>query len=225
MLKKLLDIFKERNIKKPDFWLAYENSIDKNLKEFPLKDINFVVLDTETTGFNYETDRILSIGAVTIKNNRIDTKNTFEKYIDQKTFNPETVAIHGIIKNSKYDKEDELEVLKEFLIYCQNSVLVAHHAYFDINMINMALQRHHLPKLKNRYLDTGYYFKKTKAINQLLKNDKNYSLDEVCDELNITIKDRHTAVGDAYLTAIAFQKILHRLNFKPTSSLKKLLRK
>ncbi|GLB53635.1 DNA polymerase III subunit epsilon [Neptunitalea chrysea] len=217
--------FKKTKIEYPTFWNSYKSYFDKENLNIPLKDVTFVVLDTETTGFNYTHDRMLCIGAVKLRGNLIDVGSSFELYIDQTAFNPDSVEIHGIMKNTQFEKVSETKALREFLAYLKDSVIVAHHTYFDVTMINRALERNGLPYLLNQTLDTGHLFKKTKAINRLLQNDRGYSLDDVCKELNIPIKDRHTAAGDAMLTAQAFLKILARLKFKPASSLKSLIRK
>ncbi len=196
-----------------------------NTFEIPLEKIRFVVFDTETTGFDVATDRMLSIGAVTIFENRIDLKNSFEVFLEQEKSNPESIPIHGIIKNHKYNKLSEKEAVEMFSNYVQNAVLVGHHVRYDIKMMNAALERHQLSVLNNKYLDTNYLFKKTKIINYLLQNDKNYSLDEICQELNITTHDRHNAAGDAFLTAIAFLKIVNKLaKLKKITTLNTLLK-
>lgn len=196
-----------------------------NIPIIPLEQAVFVVFDTETTGFNFATDRILSIGAVRIQNNRIDLKDSFEVFLEQEIFNPESVPIHGIIKHHKYMKISEVKAVTLFSKYVENSVLVGHHVGYDIKMMNTALERYGLPSLKNKFIDTNYLFKKTKTINILLQNDKNYTLDEICNELNITTHDRHNAAGDALLTSIAFLKLLNKLSqIKRLQTLNALLR-
>ena len=191
----------------------------------PVEQVRFVVFDTETTGFNYATDRILSIGAVVVQNNQMDLKNSFEVFLQQERFAPESVKIHGIIKDHKYIKISEKEAVKQFSDYVEGAVLVGHHVGYDVKMMNTALERNDLPLLTNEMLDTNYLFKKTKIINVLLQNDKNYSLDEVCNDLNITTYDRHNAAGDALLTAIAFMKLLNKLSkSRKISDLNALLR-
>lgn len=193
----------------PDFWQQYEHSFSK---ENPLiSKVRFVVFDTETTGFNYATDRILSIGAVDVVDDKINLKNAFEIFVEQETFNPEAVTIHGIRKHHKYTKYPENQSIELFVKYIENAVLVGHHVGFDVKMINTALERMQLPVLKNKMLDTNDLFRRTKVINPLLYNDRNYSLDDICDDLNITMHDRHNAAGDALLTALAFLKIKNKL--------------
>ena len=194
----------------PDFWKNYINTFTNKLSE-NINEIRFVVLDTETTGFNFKEDRILSIGAVTILNNSIDITDSFEVYVEQEKFNPKTVEIHGLLKQGPLIKVNEQEACEQFLQFLGNSIIVAHHAHFDVTMINYALKRLGLPKLKNKVLDTGTLYKATRLTSNLIDKEKNYTLDDLANSLNISLQDRHTASGDAYITAIAFMKIVSKL--------------
>src|SRR5690606_3307564 len=147
-------LFNKKGNTYPDFWKAYLSHFESPLPS-NLEALRFVVLDTETTGFDYKKDRMLCIGAVSVQNQSLSISSTFEVYIKQVHFNPETVAIHGILKDEKREQLTELDALKQFLVYVENAIIVAHHAVFDITMINKALKRHQLPPLQNKILDTG----------------------------------------------------------------------
>ena len=204
----------------PDFWNAYEISFKKGLPE-KVSETSFVVLDTETTGFDLKRDRILSIGALRIQNGTIKAKEAFEVFLDQTAFDAKTVEIHGILKKGKVTHIPEIEGLKKLLNLLHNAVLIAHHVRFDVGMINQALRRNGLPKLLNQELDTSVLYNKSLPRSKR-KTEGHYSLDELCAEFNISKTDRHTALGDAYITAIAFFRILEKL--KPVS-LAQLLKK
>jgi len=184
----------------------------------------FVVLDTETTGFDYENDRILCIGAIVLQNNTISIQDSFEVYIQQEHYNKATAQIHGILKDFVLDRPKELEVLQQFLAFLGDSIIIAHHTAFDVTMINKALERNGLPTLKNRTLDTAMLYKKTLIVSNLLERKEHYSLDDLADKFDISKKDRHTAMGDAYITAIAFLKILKKLREKKEITLKDLFK-
>lgn len=217
--KNIAYYLKKRHL--PEYWKTYEESL-KNIQANSIKDSKFVVFDCETSGLNPKEDRILSMGAVTVLGNTIRVKNNFERYLEQEIFNRETVAIHGLLKKGNLKKVSEEEAVKEFLMYIEGAILVGHHISFDVACVNYALKRMGLPKLKNKVLDTGILFKKTKHQFYADAYSKVFSLDEVCDELKVHKKDRHTASGDAYITAIVFFKILGRLNRNNTSTLKDL---
>ncbi|MBA0884230.1 3'-5' exonuclease [Flavobacterium undicola] len=184
--------------------------IDESLN-IPIESARFVVLDTETTGFDYTNDRILCIGAIVLQNGTINVQDSFEHYIDQEHFDKSSVQIHGIIRSDVLDHKSEIEVLQLFLDYVGDSVIIAHHTMFDITMINHALERNGLDKLTNKTLDTAVLYKKTLIKSNLLERKDHYTLDDLADKFDISKKDRHTAMGDAYITAIAFLKILKKL--------------
>lgn len=205
--------------KYPTFWKLYIESF-KEKQNTHLENIRFVVFDTETTGLNIKQDRILSIGTIAVIENTLKVADSFECYLTQELFNTETVKIHGLLKESTYTKVNEEEAIIHFLAYIKNAILVAHHAAFDIAMINQALKRLKLPKLKNKVLDTGHLFKKTK-----LDTSKNhFSLDQLSHKFNIPQHDRHTASGDAYITALLLVKLIAVLKKKnPSLTLNYLL--
>ena len=187
----------------PPFWNAYIDCF-KEKQNTDLEEIRFIVFDTETTGLDTKKDRVLSIGTIAVINNILKVDDNFECYLNQELFNSETVKIHGILKENTSNKIEEKEAIIQFLAHIKNAVLVAHHAAFDVEMINQSLKRLDLPKLKNKVLDTGSLFKKTK-----LDTSKNhFSLDHLSERFKIPQHDRHTASGDAFITAILLVKLL-----------------
>lgn len=208
-----------RKNKYPPYFKAYLNSF-KTKPAKSIKETRFVVFDTETTGLNPKKDKILSIGAVCINQGCIDIADYFEQYLTQEKFTSATVEVHGILKEGKVKKITEPQAIKQFLAFIKNSVLIAHHAAFDIEMINQALYQLKLPKLKNKYIDTGILYKKLKN-----KEHKHYNLDALCTEFNIPKHDRHTANGDAFITALLFLKIISSLKKERNLPFSDLFRK
>ena len=186
----------------PKFWETYLSYFYENKSKIK----RYVVFDCETTGLNYKKDRILSIGAVGIIENRVEINDFIEVFVKQDIFNPETVAIHGILKDGP-EKVVEVEALIRFLDFIKDATLVGHHVSFDIEMINQALDRLNLGTLKNEYMDTDIMYQKLKYFPQ----DQHTSLDELCDVYKIRKSDRHTASGDAYITALLFLKLKRKL--------------
>jgi DNA polymerase III subunit epsilon len=208
--------FKKREY--PDFWNDYSNQF-KNKQDTNIETIRFVVFDTETTGLNIKEDRILSIGTVAISDLTIKISDSIECYLSQDIFKNDSVKIHGILKEGNRIKIEENEAIKLFLNHIKDAVLVAHHTAFDIAMINASLKRMGLPKLKNRALDLGYLYKKT-DLDRSAKS--HFSLDDLAKLFNIPQHDRHTASGDAYITALLFLKILSQLKRKKKITLHEL---
>lgn len=217
-------LFKNKNTHDiPDFFKEYLHAIE-NRDKISIDTTRFVAFDTETTGLDVRKDRILSIGAIGITANSINVADSLERYVNQERFNEQTVAIHGILKEGKYERISEEEAIKQFIDYIGNSVLIGHHVGFDIAIVNYALKRMGLPKLKNKAFDTGVLYKKTIHKVNILSPDKSYSLDELCKELKIPRADRHKAAGDAFITALAFIKIISRLKKNKPVTLRSILK-
>ncbi|KOP36632.1 3'-5' exonuclease [Flavobacterium sp. WLB] len=204
-----------------NFWKKEENLFDENIT---IEETRFVVLDTETTGFDYENDRILCIGALVLQNGIISVQNSFEIYLQQDHYDKSTAQIHGILKDLLIKRPSELEALEQFLSFLGDSIIVAHHTIFDVTMINKALERNNLPQLTNKTLDTAYLYKRTLIKSHLFERKDHYTLDDLADKFDISKKDRHTALGDAYITAIAFLKIIKKLREKKEVNLNSLFK-
>ncbi|MDC6385694.1 3'-5' exonuclease [Flagellimonas taeanensis] len=211
----------KKQLELPSFWREYEDVFQQKLPE-KVHDNTFIVWDTETTGFRLDRDRMLCIGAVKLLNGSIAVKDSFEVYIHQEHYDAESAGIHGILRNGKRERISELDALKLFLHYIKNHVLVGHHVMFDVNMVNAALRRNGLPKLKNKTLDTGLLYKRTLLTSNVLHKKEKYALDELAEKFSISKKDRHTALGDALITAIAFLRIVEKLTPR---NLKDLIKK
>jgi DNA polymerase-3 subunit epsilon len=216
-----MNLFKKGKVSLFEFWNKSEISSDEEQSN-DINSTRFVVLDTETTGFDYINDRILCIGAIVLQNNTISIHDSFEVFIQQDHYDKTTAQIHGILKEHALDRPTELQALQQFLVFLEDSIIIAHHSIFDITMINNALDRNGLPKLTNKTLDTALLYKKTLLKSYLIERKENYSLDELADKFDISKEDRHTAMGDAYITAIAFMKILTKLKEKKEKTLDQL---
>ena len=217
----MINFFQKIKAVLSDFWGKPEQSFDESIS---IDSTRFVVLDTETTGFDYTNDRILCIGALVLQNGVIPINESLEIFIQQEHYDQASAKIHGMLKECVIERPTELQALQEFLTFLGDSIIIAHHTVFDITMINKALERNGLPELKNKTLDTAVLYKKTLLISNLLERKEAYSLDELADKFDISKKDRHTAMGDAYITAIAFLKILKKLREKKEVTLKELFR-
>lgn len=184
----------------PDFWKRY-------LEQFKAKKSDsFVAFDCETTGLNPKEDRILSIGVVKFTKDRIFINKNKEWFINQTHQNDESVKIHGILPNSSSESlVNEEQAILNFLECVKNSTLVGHHINFDVAMVNYALQRLNAGKLKNQTRDTNRLFKKVGHFSE----EQNFSLDHLCEKYQIKASNRHTALGDAYITALVFQRLLN----------------
>jgi DNA polymerase-3 subunit epsilon len=196
--------FKNTKRDDPEFWQRYLSYFNSNVRNNLEQRV--VAFDTETTGLDFRTDVVLSIGALGICKNTINVKDYLELFLVQDVFKKATVPIHGILKEGSEEKIGESEALIQFLDFIKNAVLVGHHVSFDIKMINEILKRRGLGKLKNRSIDTDVMYQKFKG----LQEDQHSGLDELCGIFKIEKSDRHTAIGDAYITALIYLRLKNK---------------
>ena len=175
----------------------------------PAEAVRFVVLDSETTGLDPRKDRIISIGAVAVRNGEIDLGDGYEALL-KISHNTSAVTVHGITREESLQGLDESAALRDFLGYLQDGVIVGHHIAHDMACLNAGYERHFGFQLQNRSLDTM-------AISLHLEGDgafagrepiREYTLDALCEIFDVTPHDRHTAPGDAFITAQVFQRLL-----------------
>jgi DNA polymerase-3 subunit epsilon len=201
----VLDWFKKVSKDYPKFWENYLENFEQDPDELQLK--RYVVFDCETTGLDHRKDVILSIGAVAVIESSVIVNDSLELFIKQDLYKSETASIHGILKEGKEEKIVEAEAIIRFLEFIKNATLVGHNVNFDIEMINQALKRLDVGKLKNDSMDTDAMYQKFKG----LQEDQHSTLDELCKILKVEKSDRHTASGDAFITALVFLKLKKRL--------------
>ena len=195
----MLDWIKNINKEYPEFWKTY-------LSKFEKKSNRFVVLSTETTGLSLEKDVILSFGSFSIINNSIIIGDSFETVIAQYKFFHDNGISNEFTIETKMKKMGEAEAIQALVEFIGNSVLVGHHIDFDVEMINVALERMDCGRLKNEALDIDVMHRKLLDI-----NNKQFSLEELCGIYKIPESDRNSSSEDAYKIALLFLKLKSRL--------------
>ncbi|WP_130819761.1 PolC-type DNA polymerase III [Anaerococcus vaginimassiliensis] len=180
------------------------NLSDKNIPDVSdIKDTSFVVFDLETTGLSKYKDRITEIGAVKVENGKIT-----EEY--NQLVNPEMVIsekitdITGITNEMVEDCPKIDEVMKDFLKFCGDSILVGQNTDFDVGFIKENCFRMGI-EFNPLYLDT------LPMARALFSDMKKFSLDKIARKLEIPAFNHHRASDDARATAQIFIKMFDRI--------------
>ncbi len=175
-------------------------------------DGSFVVFDIETTGFSPVHDRIIEIGAVKVEKGEI--KERFSSFVNPDVPIPlEIEKLTGIHDGMVVDAPMIEEALPHFLEFCQDAVLVAHNASFDMSFI---IENTHRLGLKKEftYVDT------VGIARLLLPHQAKHKLDAVAKTLGISLENHHRAVDDAEATAEIFLKFIPMLREAGADDLK-----
>lgn len=155
-----------------------------------------IVLDTETTGLDVNSHRIIEIGCVELINH-IPTGKVFHRYINpERSIDKGAFKVHGISEEFLKDKPLFSEIASEFLNFISSDTLVIHNAGFDIKFLNMELGKLNAKLISlDRVLDTLPLARK--------KFGPPASLSTLCERFGISLESRelHGALIDAELLA------------------------
>ncbi|TRZ97309.1 MAG: DNA polymerase III subunit epsilon [Rhodocyclaceae bacterium] len=186
-----------------DFDLFKGEETDLVLDDRLLAQLTYTVFDTETTGLEPSAgDEIIQIGAVRIVNRRLLRHESFDQLIDpRRTLPAKSVKIHGITADMLAGQPSIDSVLPIFRSYVADTVLVAHNAAFDMRFLEL------------KEAATGVRFDRPVLDTFLLSavlfpNQESHRLEAIAERLGISVLGRHTAVGDAIVTAEVFLKML-----------------
>jgi DNA polymerase III subunit epsilon len=164
-----------------------------------------IIFDTETTGLDKNTDRVIEIGAVELVN-RFSTGRTFHVYINPqgKTIHPDAQRVHGISMADLADKPPFDDIADQFAEFIEGAKLIAHNASFDTEFINAEFARLNLPPITNeRVIDTLQLARRKHPMGP-------NSLDALCKRYGIDNSHRtlHGALLDAELLAEVYLELV-----------------
>ena len=186
-----------------DFDLFRQTEESRALDDRLLTQLTFTVFDTETTGLQpSDGDEIIQIGATRIVNGRLLRSETFEQLVDpRRPLARESVHIHGITEDILRGQPTIDKVLPIFHEFCEETVLVAHNAAFDMRFLQMKEEA------------TGVQFRQPVLDTLLLSavihpNQESHQLEAIAERLGVHVIGRHTALGDAIVTGEVFLKMI-----------------
>jgi DNA polymerase III subunit epsilon len=187
-----------------DLFRATEESAEWNARR--LGDLAYTVFDTETTGLAPdEGDEIISIGAVRVINKRVLATETFEQLVDpRRRISPASHAVHGISGDMVRGQPIITEVLPAFARFADDTVLVGHEVGFDMRFISKK-EEHAGVRFTQPILDT-------RLLSAIVHPEhERHSLEAIAERLGVSVVGRHTALGDALVTAEVFVRLLELL--------------
>jgi DNA polymerase-3 subunit epsilon len=160
----------------------------------------YAIIDIETTGLNHKAGKITEIAVFVHDGNKITDE--FSTLINPERNIPYAItSITGITNEMVSDAPKFYEIAKRIVELTENKIFVAHNANFDYRFIC------------EEFMQLGYKFRRellctVKMSRKILPGKASYNLDSLCSCLNIKIKNRHRAAGDAIATVKLLEILL-----------------
>ena len=194
----MLDWLKNINKDYPEFWKSY-------LAKFEKKPSRYVVLCTQTSGHHPVKDVVFSFGGIGVIESQVIVGDHFEVMLLQYKYLHDNELSNEFLIESKLPKMPEPQAIEEFINYIGNAILVGYRIYYDVELINQALEKLDCGRMKNEALDIEIMYRKWKDV------DGSFTLNELCAEFKLPLVEQTTAVEEAYTMSLIFLKLKARL--------------
>lgn len=174
-------------------------------------DTTYCVLDLETTGLSFRTEKITEIGIMKVQNGEVIDE--FSCFVNpEKPIPPKVVEVTNITDDMVKDAETIDKVFPKMLDFIGDSVLVAHNADFDIGFLKYNAKELGYT-LDNTYMDTLALAK------YLFPDFKKYKLGIIAEKLGIKVEVAHRALDDVDTTVKVLKVMLDMLKEKDVKTL------
>lgn len=161
-----------------------------------LSELPVVVLDTETTGLDTARDAIVSIGAIRCHGRRIYRARVLDLLVNPgRPIPARAIAVHGINESMVAGKPGIVAVLPQVADIMAGAVVVGHQIGFDLALLGNATGRAGLPWTAPPRLDILLLSA------ALAPDESGHEIDDQAARMGVNISGRHTALGDALVTA------------------------
>ncbi|MFW6120890.1 MAG: PolC-type DNA polymerase III [Petrotogales bacterium] len=175
------------------------------MKKMSLKDRNFVILDTETTGLSpHRGARLIEVAALRIEKCEINERDCYSELINPECPIPIFITrLTGISSRMVKTARTVDKVLPDFIDFLGDDILVIQNAPFDLSFLDHHALDIGLSPVKNEFIDTI-------SLSRSLFRGR-HNLDTILARLNILPENRHRALGDVLATARAFLQMSHMI--------------
>lgn len=161
---------------------------------------NYTVVDIETTGLNWNYNKILEISAIKVRNRKVVSE--FSKLINPHEPLPHFIKnLTGITDEMAKDAEELIDVLSNFKEFLGDDIIVGQNVNFDVNFLYDNFEKELNISLKNDFVDT------LRIARRLLPELNHHRLDDLTNYFNIEARDKHRALNDCVLTNKVYLKM------------------
>ncbi len=199
----------------------------QKLKDIPILEASYVVIDTELTGLDEKRDSIISLGAIRMKGGRIYPGDYLYRIIKpERVLTKESILIHGLTPQELESGMDIEKAIADLENFIGDEIIVGHCVSIDIAFINRQIKKSFRRTLRNPVIDTWLIYEN---LNKRFPSERCFS--QMADNLydasrcfGIPVENAHNALIDAFITAQFFQRLLPLLMRSGIERITELLR-
>ncbi len=169
-----------------------------------MDNVCFTVVDIETTGLSKTSDRITEVAAVKLYKGKIIDE--FHSLVNPEKHIPSFITrLTGIDDKMVKDSPTINPVIKNFIDFLEDDIIVAHNATFDYGFLSYNAYLHHNVQLWNKKVCTR------KLANRLIPQLPSKKLACLCEHFSIENDQAHRAMSDVKATTEIFLRFLQML--------------
>ncbi len=162
---------------------------------------SYVAFDLETTGLDPTKNDIIEIGALKVRDGKVEDR-FMEFACPKERISPKIEELTGITNDMVANSRCSQEVVKRFLVFCGEDILIGHNVIFDYSFVKMNAVSQGM-SFERFGIDT------LKIARKMHKDLPSKSLESMCQYYNIENKSAHRAYCDALATAKLYQTLSH----------------
>jgi DNA polymerase-3 subunit epsilon len=172
-------------------------------EDTPLAELPAISIDTETTGLDVRRDRLISVAGVLLHGERMFPAVTFDRLVNPgRRIPPVSTSIHGITDAMVADAVGFPTIAGDLAGFCGGRVWIGHNIGFDVAILRREARLAGLAWKDPTFLDT------LRLYAALRPRAPDVELDAVAVDLGVDVSGRHTALGDALMTAEVYRRLL-----------------
>jgi DNA polymerase-3 subunit epsilon len=184
--------------------IAFINQSALEYEKCYLLPTDFVVLDFETTGFSYNADEIIEIGAIKYINFEVVDK--FETIVNPGIEISKKIQSITGLTNEELKRGPFIDfVLPKLLDFIGDDIIIAHNAPFDVKFLLWNIARLNISYKKFKAIDT------LKMAQKLIPTE-NHQLETLKNYLNLNNHKSHSATEDCFVTGELYKHCYNLVN-------------
>lgn len=160
---------------------------------------DYCVLDLETTGLSWQDDKIIEIGIVKVRNQKIVDK--YSQLINpQRKINSFITQLTGISNEMVINMPCIDDIKNDILDFIGNDIIIGHNTSFDLNFLANAFDK----DINNEYMDTLQFSRK------VYPYMKHHRLADMVELLHLS-HNEHRSLADSIATYELYEHLKEKI--------------